>query len=85
MEMICKFVVKDGKVIGESIDVFENNLIVKSGSNFIGIPLESVVEVDKERITVKDFDETLAKEVGKRWIVEKSKPVSLEELEKMGL
>ena len=30
MEMICKFVVKDGKVIGESIDVFENTLIVKS-------------------------------------------------------
>ncbi|ADB58755.1 DUF5749 family beta-barrel protein [Archaeoglobus profundus] len=85
MEMICKFVVKDGKIIGESIDVFENNLIVKSGSDFIGIPLESVVEVDKERITVKDFDESLAKEVGKKWMVEKSKPVSLEELEKMGL
>ena len=85
MEMICKFVVKDGKVIGESIDVFENTLIVKSGSDFIGIPLENVVDVDKERITVKDFDEKIAREVGKRWIVEKSKPVSLEELEKMGL
>ena len=85
MEMICKFVVKDGKVIGESIDGFENTLIVKSGSDFIGIPLENVVDVDKERITVKDFDEKIAREVGKRWIVEKSKPVSLEELEKMGL
>ena len=85
MEMICKFVVKDGKVIGESIDGFENTLIVKSGSDFIGIPLENVVDVDRERITVKDFDEKIAREVGKRWIVEKSKPVSLEELEKMGL
>ena len=85
MDLICKFVIKDGKKIGESIDVYENNLIVKIGSDFIGIPIDCIIEVDKENIKVKDFDTMLAKEVGKKWIEEKSKPVSLEELEKMGL
>ncbi len=85
MDLICKFVIKDGKKIGESIDVYENNLIVKIGSDFIGIPIDCIIEVDKENIKVKDFDIMLAKEVGKKWIEEKSKPVSLEELEKMGL
>ncbi len=85
MDLICKFVIKDGKKIGESIDVYENNLIVKIGSDFIGIPIDCIMEVDNENIKVKDFDIMLAKEVGKKWIEEKSKPVSLEELEKMGL
>lgn len=85
MDLICKFVIKDGKRIGESIDVYENNLIVKIGSDFIGIPIDCIMEVDNENIKVKDFDIMLAKEIGKKWIEEKSKPVSLEELEKMGL
>ena len=85
MEMICKFVVKGNENIGESIDVFENYLIVKVGGEFIGIPLDKVVKVDKETIIVRDFDTSSAKEVGRRWIEEKSKPVSFKELEKMGL
>lgn len=85
MDLVCKFVIKDGKRFGESIDVYGDHLIVKIGSDFIGIPKDCIVEVKEDSIVIKDFDLMLAKEVGKKWIEEKSKPVSLEELEKMGL
>jgi hypothetical protein len=84
VDLICKFVVKDGNVIGESIDVYEDHLIVKIGSDFIGIPLKSVSKVEKDKVIVKEFDEVQGREIGQNWIEEKSKPVSLEELEKMG-
>jgi hypothetical protein len=84
-DLICKFVVKDGEVIGESIDVYEDFLIVKIGNDFVGIPTNVITKVEKERIFVKDFDLVKGKEIGKKWIEEKSKPVSLEELEKYGL
>lgn len=85
MEMICKYVYRGREKIGESIDVFEDNLIVKIGGEFIGIPLENVEKIEKDFILVKDFDSDFAKEIGKRWMEEKSKPISLEELERMGL
>ena len=55
-DLICKFVVKDGEVIGESIDVYEDFLIVKIENDFVGIPTNAITKVEKERIFVKDFD-----------------------------
>jgi len=83
-DLICKYVYRDGKEYGESIDVHENRLIVKVGSNFIAIPLESIEKVDEERIFVGEFDGKEAEEIGKKWMEEKSKPVSLEELKTFG-
>ena len=76
-DLICKYVIRNGKTIGESIDVFEGFLIVKVGGDFIAIPREKIIKVETERIYVSDFDERTAKEVGERWVVEKSKPMSL--------
>ncbi len=82
-DLICKYVIKNGKKIGESIDVYENNLIVKVGDKFIAIPKSCIVKVEAENIHVSDFDEKTAEELGEVWVVEKSKPVTLEELERM--
>jgi len=82
-DLICKYVIKNGKTIGESIDVFEGFLIVKVGGDFIAIPKDKIESVETEKIYVSDFDENTAKEIGKKWVVEKSKPMSLEEMEKM--
>ncbi len=76
-DLICKYVIRNGKTIGESIDVFEGFLIVKVGGDFIAIPREKIIKVETERIYVSNFDERTAKEVGERWVVEKSKPMSL--------
>ncbi len=67
MDLICRFVYKDGKEFGESIDVFENHLIVKVHDKFIAVPLE-VVSFDGEKIYIGDFDEKMALEIGNRWL-----------------
>jgi len=82
-DLICKYVIKDGKKIGESVDVYESCLIVKVGGNFIAIPKSCIIKVEAENIHVTDFDEERARELGEVWVVEKSKPISLEELERM--
>ncbi|AGK60277.1 hypothetical protein Asulf_00244 [Archaeoglobus sulfaticallidus PM70-1] len=83
-DMICKFVYCNGAMVGESVDVYENMIIVKVGERFIGIPLDRVEKVDAENIHISEFDEDEAKEVGERWFNEKSKPVSIEELNVFG-
>ena len=83
MDLICRFVRKDGEEIGESIDVFDGHLIIKCSEDFYGIPLESVRE-DGEHLVVGEFNREEAKNVGERWIEQKSKPVSLDELERYG-
>ncbi len=74
MELICKYVVKDGKVIGESVDVYEDCLIVKVGADFIAIPKDRIVRVEDEKIHVSEFDEEFAKELGEVWLAEKTRP-----------
>ena len=84
MDLICKFVEKDGKRIGESIDVYDGYLIVKKSETFFGIPTSSIREIKGEVIIVSEFDEERGIEIGRRWVEAKSKPVSLEELKKYG-
>ena len=83
-DLICKFVVKDGENIGESVDVYDDHLIIKVGSEFIGVSTSKIEKVEAEKIYISDFDEEGAKEFGKRWIAEKSKPVSVDELKLFG-
>lgn len=82
MDLICRFVFKDGKEFGESIDLFDNHLIVKVYDKFIAIPMKCV-SFDGEKITITEFDEQKALELGIKW-VEKSKAVSEEELKNFG-
>jgi len=79
-DLICKYVVKDGKDFGESIDVHENSLIVKSGSDFFAVSMNNIEKVESDKIFISEFDPKQAKNLGKKWIDEKSKPLSLEEL-----
>ncbi|MCS7121755.1 MAG: hypothetical protein NZ895_04040 [Archaeoglobaceae archaeon] len=84
MDLICKFVYKNGKEFGESIDVYGNYLIVKVSADFIAVPRVCIKKVEEDKIHIEDFDEKIARDVGRRWIEEKSKPVSLEELKRYG-
>ena len=84
MDLICRFVVKDGKIIGESIDVHKNRLVIKIGEKFIGIPLDVIEKTEEDKIYVSDFNEEEAAKFGELWLEEKSKPVSIEELKSYG-
>ncbi len=83
-DLVCKFVYIGDKEFGESVDVHKNRVIVKSGTKFYAIPLDLIVKTEKEKIILKEFDKKEAELEGKKWVKEKSKPVSLEELKKYG-
>ncbi|WP_202320587.1 DUF5749 family beta-barrel protein [Archaeoglobus neptunius] len=84
MDLICKYVFKDSVSFGESIDVHRDRLIVKVGAEFLAIPKACIKSVEADKIVLSEFDEEEAKEAGRRWIEEKSKPVTLEELRSYG-
>ncbi len=82
--MICKFVLKNGEPFGESIDIYGDYLIVKVESEFLAIPKKCIEKVENENILITDFNEEKAREMGKKWVEEKSKPVSIDELRSYG-
>jgi predicted ATPase len=84
MDLICRFVLKNGENFGESIDEYGDYLIVKVSADFLAIPKKCIEKVDGEGIYISDFDEEEAKEIGRKWVEEKSKPVSVEELKSYG-
>jgi len=84
MDLICMYVFKGEKEFGESIDVYGDYLIVKVGAEFLAVPKKSIKSVDGDRIVLSDFNEEEARNVGRKWMDEKSKPVTLEELKSYG-
>lgn len=84
MDLICMYVFRGNESLGESIDIYNDHLIVKVGSEFIGVPKKCIKSVEDGKIFLGDFDEEKAREVGRKWIEEKSRPVSLDELKSYG-
>jgi Family of unknown function (DUF5749) len=66
--MLCKFVLDGfGKKIGESVSVDHDVLIIKSGSQFLGVPLKHVEPAEKTLVVKGLFDFTKAYELGEKW------------------
>ena len=66
--MICKFVIDGtGKKIGESVSIDNDVLIIKSGSQFLGIPLKHVEPGEKTLMVKGLVDFTKAYELGEKW------------------
>jgi len=66
--MICKFVLDGtGKKIGESVSIDHDVLIIKSRSQFLGVPLKHVEPGEKTLVVKGLFDYTKAYEMGEKW------------------
>jgi Family of unknown function (DUF5749) len=66
--MICKFVLDGtGKKIGESVSIDHDVLIIKSRSQFLGVPLKHVESGEKTLLVKGLFDYTKAYEMGEKW------------------
>jgi hypothetical protein len=66
--MLCKFVVDgSGKKIGESVSIDHDVLIIKSGSQFLGVPLKHVESTEKTLVVKGLVDFTKAYELGEKW------------------
>lgn len=66
--LVCKFVFDGlGHLLGESISIEGDLVIVKSEGSYLGIPLKHV-ESDGKKIIVKGLvDQQNAKRLGERW------------------
>lgn len=67
-EFICKTVIKNGIDFGESIDIHDGNLIVKSGPEFVAVPLTVIERIEPDKIYIADFNIKRGKFLGDRWI-----------------
>jgi hypothetical protein len=66
--ILCKFVVDgSGKKIGESVSIDHDVLIIKSGSQFLGVPLKHVESAEKTLVVKGLLDFTKAYELGEKW------------------
>ncbi len=66
--MLCKFVLDgSGKKIGESVSIDNDVLIIKSGSQFLGVPLKHVESSEKTLLVRGLVDFTKAYELGEKW------------------
>jgi hypothetical protein len=66
--MLCKFVLDgSGKKIGESVSIDNDVLIIKSGSQFLGVPLKHVEPAEKSLVVKGLVDFTKAYELGEKW------------------
>jgi hypothetical protein len=66
--IICKFVIDGtGKKIGESVSIDHDILIIKSGSQFLGIPLKHIEPTEKTIMVKGLIDFTKAYELGEKW------------------
>ncbi len=66
--IICKFVLDGtGKKLGESVSIDHDVLIIKSGSQFLGVPLKHVETAGKTLVVKGLLDFTKAYELGEKW------------------
>jgi len=76
-DLLCRFVLDgQGRKVGESIAVYNDLLIIKTGKDFLGVPMKHI-DVDINHILVKGLiDHTKALELGKGWQKENYKEIN---------
>lgn len=66
--LLCRFVLDgSGRKIGESVAVDNDVVIIKSGGQYLGVPLKHIEDNDKTLLVkgLVDFDK--AEELGEKW------------------
>lgn len=67
-EHLCRFVLDgQGKKIGESITLYDDLLIVKTGKEFLGVPIKHIQTEGSHLIVKGLLDQSKALELGAKW------------------
>ncbi|MBN1280796.1 MAG: hypothetical protein JXA00_04020 [Candidatus Thermoplasmatota archaeon] len=75
--MLCKFVHDcSGRKIGESVSLDQDILIIKSGSQFLGVPLKHVEETEHTLVVKGIVDFSKAYTLGEKWRKESHKEMN---------
>ena len=75
-ELLCRFVLDGaGKKVGESVAVDDDLLIIKSGKEYLGVPLKHI-EIEGKTLLVKGLIEKENAEImGEKWRQESFKQI----------
>ena len=66
--LICRFVLDgSGRKIGESVAVDDDVLIIKSGKNYLGVPLKHIKEEEKTLLVKGLLEKDKAEIIGEKW------------------
>ncbi len=66
--LLCRFVLDgQGKKIGESISLYDDLLIIKSGKDFLGIPMKHIKDEGHHLLVKGLLDQSKALELGAEW------------------
>ena len=67
-DLLCKFVYNgSGNKIGETVSIFDDIVIIKSGTKFLGVPIKHIEKNDKTLLVKGLVDFTKAYELGEKW------------------
>lgn len=78
--LLCRFVLDGvGRKVGESVAVDEDILIVKSGSEYLGIPLKHIEEEEKTLIVKGLVERDKAELLGEKWRQESFRKIEYNE------
>ena len=81
--LLCRFVLDgSGKRVGESVAINEDMVIIKSGNQFMGVPLKHVEENGKTILVKGIIDYTKAYELGETWRKASARDINDESYEK---
>ena len=66
--LICRFVLDgSGKKIGESVAIDDDVLIIKSGKNYLGVPIKHIKEEEKTLLVKGLVEKDKAEVIGEKW------------------
>ena len=65
--LLYKYVLHDGNIIGESVAVVDGNLIIKDKNKMLCVSSEVIERVDDEHVYVEDFNYDEALAAGEVW------------------
>ena len=84
--MLCRFVLDGtGKKIGESVAIDNDILIIKTGKDYLGVPLKHIEEEGKTLLVKGLVEREKALQMGEKWREESFKEIPYSDDEKNGL
>ena len=67
-DLLCRFVLDGtGKTVGETISIAGDIIIIKSGKQYIGVPLKHIEDKGKTLLVKGLVDYDKARELGEHW------------------
>jgi len=84
--LTCRFVLDgSGRKVGESVAVYEDILIIKSGKKYLGVPLKHIEEEEKTLLVKGLVEKDKAEVIGEKWRRESFSKIEYDQVDSDGV